>query len=304
MISVLICTHNPNRTFFNEVLLALKQQDLSYDNWEMVIVDNASDLPVAEQFDCSWHPNVRFVVEPNLGVAHARYRACLEARGDWFVYVDDDNILSIDYLSMSLHIIQTRPYMGCFGGNQIGRFIEKEPSAEIKPYLSMIAIRSITSTRISNLYNWDTTPAGAGMVIKAEVVKEYVNQVSQNPLRKKLGRKGTSLMSSEDIDIAYTALDLGYMCGLFPELKLFHIIPAKRLTHDYLIKLKFYNIYSNCILDYIRFRYKPRLSSFGMFFLNQLYSLSKGQFLIFKMRNAHRKAIRLFLDEVKQKKFE
>lgn len=304
MISVLICTHNPNPSFFNEVLLALKQQDLPYSQWEMVIVDNASKLPVSEQYDCSWHPNIRFVVEPNLGVAHARYRACLEARGNWFIYVDDDNVLANDYLSKSLQIIDARPYMGCFGGNQIGRFIEKEPSESIKPYLSLIAVRNVSSIRISNMYDWVTTPAGAGMVIRAEIVNEYVRQVHENPIRKKLGRKGESLMSSEDIDIAYTSIDLGYMNGLFPELKLIHIIPERRLSPAYLIKLKFFNIYSTCILDYIRFRYKPRLISYKRFLLTQVLILLKGNLFLFKMRNAHRRAIRLFLEEVKQNKFE
>ncbi|MBU3676336.1 MAG: glycosyltransferase, partial [Chitinophagaceae bacterium] len=255
MISVLICTHNPNPVFFKEVLLALKQQDYPHEKWELVVVDNASEQPVSNQFDFSWHPNTRLVIESNLGVAHARYRACIEAKGTWFVYVDDDNVLSRNYLSTAANIIEKRPYMGCFGGKQIGRFIDGEPAKEIKPYLSLIAVRDVPRARISNLYAWETTPAGAGMIIRASVVWEYVAQVNQNPIRKSLGRRGASLMSSEDIDIAYTALDMGYMSGLFPELTMEHIIPGKRLTLTYLLQLKFYNIYSSCMLDYIRFRY-------------------------------------------------
>ena len=42
-ISVVICTHNPQLNYLNKVLTALKSQTLSPTQWQLLLVDNASD---------------------------------------------------------------------------------------------------------------------------------------------------------------------------------------------------------------------------------------------------------------------
>ena len=41
-ISVIICTHNPRMDYIDKVLSALKSQSLSQQEWELLLVDNAS----------------------------------------------------------------------------------------------------------------------------------------------------------------------------------------------------------------------------------------------------------------------
>ena len=303
MISVVILTHNPKPAIFNEVLQALKIQDFPCANWELIIVDNASDIPVANQFDFSWHPNCKVVIEESLGVVNARRKTIEVATGDWYLFVDDDNILTTNYISTALKIINERPYLGCFGGNQIGKYYEKEPIPQVLKYLEMIAIRNISSNRISNMYTWDTTPASAGSLIRADVVRQFVHLLNTNEVRFSLGRRGNSLMSSEDIDMAYVSIDMGYMNGLFVDLVLHHCIPASRVDPAYLIRLKYYNVYSSITLDYIRFKRIPKLSSFLMFFIRQLYLLSKGNLIDVKMNFNERKAISAVLKDILENKY-
>jgi hypothetical protein len=56
-LSVLICTHNAPMDYLARALQALKEQDLPSSEWELLVIDNASERPVREICDVSWHPN-------------------------------------------------------------------------------------------------------------------------------------------------------------------------------------------------------------------------------------------------------
>ncbi len=251
-ISVILCTHNPKTNAMNRALEGLKSQTLNTDNWELIIVDNVSKFKFCDIFDVSWHPHSEIITENQLGLIYARIKGMEAAVGDLFVFVDDDNELYSDFLENALKISYEFPHIGAYGGNLIGDF-EVNPPESVSKYLDMMAIREIKENRWSNLYQWETTPAGAGMVIRAEIARSYVENTRKNNVRLLFGRKGSVLMSSEDIDMAYTAIDMGYNCGLFKDLKLTHIIPKSRLTEKYVLNLCKYNNISSMLLDYVRF---------------------------------------------------
>ena len=91
-ISVVICSHNPKPAYIDRVLAALKAQTLPLVDWELLLVDNASEPPLAETIDLSWHPRARHILEPELGVVFARFRGLKESQGAISVFVDDDNV--------------------------------------------------------------------------------------------------------------------------------------------------------------------------------------------------------------------
>lgn len=66
-LSVIICCHNPRRDYLARVLEALKGQTLSTNNWELLVVGNASEDPVSANHNISWHPNARHVREDEFG---------------------------------------------------------------------------------------------------------------------------------------------------------------------------------------------------------------------------------------------
>jgi glycosyltransferase involved in cell wall biosynthesis len=49
LISVITCTHNPRQDYLDKVLTALKAQTLSLDQWEYLLVDNASNQLLASK---------------------------------------------------------------------------------------------------------------------------------------------------------------------------------------------------------------------------------------------------------------
>src|ERR1700744_1685237 len=115
-LSVIIPTHNPRPAYLQRVLEALKAQSLPKEQWELVLVDNASKEPVADRWDLSWHPNGRHVLENELGATQARLRGIRETKGDWLLFVDDDNVLDKDYLREAIKIAESHDSLGVFGG--------------------------------------------------------------------------------------------------------------------------------------------------------------------------------------------
>lgn len=298
-ISVIICTHNPKKDFLNRTLEGLKSQSYFYENWELIIVDNASSKAVKENFDISWHPCGRFVTEEKLGLTNARLKGIAEAKGDLLIFFDDDNIPNPDYLVTALKISKERPYIGAFGG-QLLPVYEQNPAILIKPYLHLLAIRELKSDKISNQYFCDTSPAGAGLVIKKTIAFKYRNNLLNNPIRNKLGRTGNSLLSGEDTDMVWTSIDEGYLNGLFIDLKLHHIIPKGRVDINYILNL-YENIrVSSYLLRYVRFgeliddriKYVEKIRLLILF-------IRKGhfEFKIYRRElNSRRKAVKLIAE--------
>src|SRR5690348_14084931 len=102
--SVIICAHNSRSDYFTRVLDGLRNQTLPLHKWELLIVDNASRVPLASTWDISWHPAARHILERELGVAYARRRGFQEASADLVIFVDDDNVLDEKYLAEAVKI--------------------------------------------------------------------------------------------------------------------------------------------------------------------------------------------------------
>ena len=98
MISAIICTHNPREEFLKRALQALAVQTLDTQNWELIVIDNASTERLDKSLDLSWHPDSRVVRENELGLTPARLRGIRESKGDVLVFIDDDNVPEPDFL--------------------------------------------------------------------------------------------------------------------------------------------------------------------------------------------------------------
>jgi len=250
--SVIICTHNPNLDYLTRALETLQKQTLDKAAWELLLVDNASDRELTSCIDLSWHSNGRICEETKLGLTPARIKGIEESQTSVIVFVDDDNLLDSDYLEKTIQIEKTWPQLGAWGG-RISPLFEKEPPAWTKPYWYMLAIRDFNKDIWSNC---STTPkiypCGAGLCIRRHVAETYIKACRDVPLRQYLDRKGNSLSSSGDTDMAYMAFDLSLGLGQFTSLHLHHIIPPNRVTAEYLLKLNEGMIFSDVIMKYIR----------------------------------------------------
>jgi hypothetical protein len=204
--------------------------------WEMLVVDNASEQPVENEIRIDWHPNGRFIREQKIGVVHARLRGIGESRGGLIVFVDDDNILDRNYLNKVLEIARMHPMLGAWSGQVLPEF-EIAPPDDTRQFLELLCIRTFKRDIWGNDLAWNQLPWGAGMCVRREVALRYHQEASKNPLRLSLGHAGRRPSSHEDTDIAITSFDIGYGTGIFFQLTLTHLIRERRLNTKYLLEL-------------------------------------------------------------------
>jgi glycosyltransferase involved in cell wall biosynthesis len=284
-ISVIICTHNPRLDYLLRVLDALKAQTLPLAQWELLLVDNSSKEPLASVWDLSWHPRARHIREEELGLTPARLRGIKESASELLAFVDDDNVLAQDYLSNALKLSLSHPCVGAFGGSVIGEF-ETPPESWAEGMLPILALVNVESER------WICSPGtsaqlmapcGAGMVIRKNVATFYAKESASNPLRRSLDRKGASLVSSGDIDMALCACVLGLAIGRFPQLRLIHLIAARRLKRDYLLRLAEESAFSDALLHYVWDGQLPRQNQAPLSGTDKIFQAYK----LFRFRLSH-----------------
>lgn len=236
-LTVIIPTHNPRLELLEEVLQALRGQTLPWADWELLLIDNASDSPVPQTL-VTWHPNARLIREHQLGLTHARLRGIREARADILVWVDDDNILDSTYLMAARDAFETQPRLGAAGGPSRPRYEDCLPPW-FAEHLAPLGCRDHGPNPI--LMNWDqqtphypaAAPIGAGLVIRRQAIQAWAQAVLHDPHRQSLGRRGTALSSGEDNDINLTLLHAGWHLAYLPSLQLIHVITPVRLTLQY-----------------------------------------------------------------------
>ncbi len=250
-ISVIICTHNPRLDYLDRVLQALYRQTLSPQDWELLLIDNASAMPLDAQVDLSWHPQAQYIFEAELGLTPSRLRGIRIAKANILVFVDDDNVLDENYLDRVLAISKDWPILGAWGGQIMPQF-DQPPPAWTRAQWPRLAIREFDRDRWGSIPRIDFCPWGAGLCVRQPVAQAYLHLVMSDPRRLSLERKGQQLFGGGDMDLAYTACDLGFGIGLFVALKVIHLIPPSRLDEAYLLRLTAGNSYSGLLLDHIR----------------------------------------------------
>lgn len=241
-LSVIIPTHRPNHDRLRRTLAGLRAQTLPVADWETLLVDNASPTPVElDEFAAVAPPNVRVSREPTLGLTAARMHGITHARGAVLVFVDDDNVLTPDYLKRALQIFEGDPRVGAAGG-------PVEPEWEIPPppwlgrFHGLLALQHHGAERRLARGGagaaWPPfAPVGAGLVVRRSAAQDYIRAVATDPARASLDRKAGQLSSGGDCDLVFTVLHGGGDVVYDPDLHVTHLIPAGRIQPEYLARL-------------------------------------------------------------------
>jgi glycosyltransferase involved in cell wall biosynthesis len=235
-LSLLICSHNPRPEYLDRVLEALRRQTLPAPDWELLLIDNGSDEPLAPRWDLSWHPHGRHVRENELGLTPARWRGIRESSGDLLVFADDDNVLDENYLAAALDLAQLHPYLACFGGSSVPEY-EVPPPAWANAHLpQFLALHTVVRDSWGNIRDGRVSPFGAGLAIRREIAWLYLEKSRRRETKLKLGRTGKRLFGYEDSEMVECARLAGFGSGRFLALRLTHLIPRSRLTLDYFLR--------------------------------------------------------------------
>ncbi len=241
-ITVVIPTYNPDLARLRATLAGLEAQTLPDNKWEVVIVDNSSSTPV-DPYWCQQYltrPH-RVVTEPVLGLSSARRCGIRASSSEIIVFSDDDNVLARDYLEKALQHFAEFELVGAAGGKSLPRY-EEEPPEWYRDGIAPMGCRDLGDERlVLNASEYAAVkrypkfaPIGAGMVFRKVAMESWLENSAANGIS---DRKGDSLSSAGDCDMTLSALDAGWSVAYWPDLKLTHLIPAERLSVDYLAKV-------------------------------------------------------------------
>lgn len=227
MISVIVCTYNRERYI---VRCIERLTDTACRDYEVLVVDNNSTDGTAElvQAFLKDRPElpVRYFFEPAQGLSNARNRGMKEAKGDVFVFLDDDAFVAGDYLSSIEAFLKKYPEVAAFGG-PIEPLFEECPRPKWLCHWSMGWVSAYDMGRKVREFGGKAFPFGGNSGVSREIV-EKVGQF--NP---ELGRKGGNMDAGEEKDFYKRIRSLGGKILYCPEMRIRHVITANRTTLEY-----------------------------------------------------------------------
>lgn len=235
MLSVIICTYNRDKYIYN-VLKSLADNTLSPDQYEIVLVDNNCTDNTRSECDrfVQDFPEVtlRYFVETDQGLSHARNRGINESKGNVLVYVDDDALVNKEYLQTYADFFNRHPEIDAAGGPIIPKYETEEPA-----WMSYFTKALITGYKYlgnkEKAFPKNDYPGGGNAAYQASVFEKV------GLFNVELGRKGDSLVGAEEKDIFDKMTTLGMRFYYLPTAILYHLIPEKKLSKDYFDRLTY-----------------------------------------------------------------
>ena len=231
--TVALCTHDHadrlKRTLADLMCLLLPQAP-----WEFLVVDNASGdstplLLEQQSWPAGWQ--VRVVREDKLGVAHARNRAVAEARGDYLIFLDDDETPDADWLVTYENFIREKK-PDAFGG-RIEIMFESAPPLWLTDELLGFLGRLDYGDQPLPLTAPDT-PCYTGnfgfRLAACRTVGAFDTQ---------LGRRGSANNGGEDVDFYKRLVAAGFTVWWIPDAVIYHRIQAAKLRRSYFLDLHY-----------------------------------------------------------------
>lgn len=234
-ITIAICTYNGERTLAKALDAVLALDDFEELISEVLVIDNASKDSTKQIIAhyCEMNRKVQYVYEPVPGLSNARRRA-VDAKGDWVIYVDDDNVLCPWWCTKLKEIIEQNPKLGVVNGAVIA--VPTEPLTQEEEIRLELMHRNLACTHVGSIdypAKENREPMGAGMCIITSALKK----IHEQGWLELLGRTGANLASGEDTELCHRVFAMGYEYHCSYDMQMDHLIPKARLSQEYTDRL-------------------------------------------------------------------
>lgn len=238
-ISVIIPCHNAAQRLPQTLAHIAAQQVSPELRWEVILIDNASTDNTSQVALHAWPANapapLRAVLEPRLGANYARERGFAEAKYEIITFVEDDNWIAPDWLTLVVEVMDQHPEIGACGGLNEA-VCEINPPDWFERYAYCYAIGpqgkepgDITWTR-GYLF-------GAGLTVRKAAWHQLVQEGFRLRLPDRQGAQTNTINSGGDVEICSALRLSGWQLWYEPGLKLRHFLMGHRLNWDYLRRL-------------------------------------------------------------------
>jgi len=234
-VSVAVCTYN-RASLLPRALDSLLAQEVNSHQFEIVVVDNNS---IDGTHDAVAHyqaqrSDVQYVVEPQLGIAHARNRALREATGEYIAFLDDDAWAEPTWIENLLKPVRTlQPAPACVVGSVLLEWEGGRPNWFPKRYEALLCA-----------YDMGPSPRFLdenGYLLTTNVLFHRQTLLDLGGFRPYLGRKGKRPLGGEDNDVYQRLIGTGHTIYYQPQARVHHGVPKERQTRRYLIRRVFWD---------------------------------------------------------------
>ena len=202
LLSVVVPVHR-GVAYLRESLQALRNSDLPAEEWELIVVDDASPDASAEAA-ARWADQViRLSGRPH-GPGYARNRGVERSRGAWIVFIDADVAVHSDTLSRLVRIIREEPEVDAI----FGAYDDHPP---VPGFLSQYRNLLHRYVHLSGAGEVETFWAGCGAVRRGD----FLNAGGFNEARPP--------RHIEDVELGYRLRERGARIVLRPEIEATHL---------------------------------------------------------------------------------
>jgi glucosyl-dolichyl phosphate glucuronosyltransferase len=230
-VTVCICTHN-RPSYVRDCLDGLRQQNTDPEHFEILIVDSASDAGASAEIAglVATVNNARMLRVEHPGVSLARNVGADAADSDYIAYIDDDAIPEPDWIARILDVVREfRPAL--VGGRILPQWETPLPGwwpARLRGILTIIEAEGQGEYRTADLPA-GMEPYAANMIVHLPALRAVGGFVQSS------GRVGKTLLSDEEVDLAWRLQAAGYSARYDSRIVVRHQIQAARLTPSWLL---------------------------------------------------------------------
>jgi glucosyl-dolichyl phosphate glucuronosyltransferase len=231
-LTVCICTHDRPH-YVRDCLDGLRRQTVSRDRITILVVDSGSSPDAsAELAVLTARNDARLIRLDHPGVSLARNAGAWAARTQFIAYIDDDAIPASDWVSSILTAIAQpgRP-PALIGGRILPRWEAPLPAwwpTSLRGVLSIIEHEGSGEYRTAAVPK-DLEPYAANMVV------HVLSLLAAGGFGDAVGRYGHSLLSDEEVQLAWALQDAGYSIRYDSRIVVYHQIQARRLEPGWLL---------------------------------------------------------------------
>ena len=231
VLHVVLCTYN-RAQLLQSALEAIANQSAPDDGrWAVLVVNNNctdNTIQVVESF-YGRVPSLEVVEEHRQGLTEARQRGFWATNAPWVAFVDDDCCIESEWVDCALRFIERRPEAAGFNGHNILALGSEQPKPWVSPGMFASGNPSGVGEQVIHSLH------GAGMVLRRSAVEQ--SGWLDDPMA--ADRRGKSLVSGGDNELAIRTRAAGGNLWHVPSCRLHHEVDAERLTFAYLARLNY-----------------------------------------------------------------
>lgn len=140
LVSIIMPAFNASRSIKESIESVLMQQ---YTNWELLIVNDGSTDNTKAIIESYSDRRIRYFEKNNGGVSSARNLALANMQGEFFCFLDADDLLTPESISSRIQLFQEHDNAGIVDGTVI--FFKHNPNNVIRVYQPGLAGRVVKS---------------------------------------------------------------------------------------------------------------------------------------------------------------